>query len=239
LRPGRLLFGCLAVCVGVVFALAMPATGQQSGSGKDKKASTRPSDSRPAMPVYRPPVRGKPVRTVGGGSRGSEEVSPPLALVPQEVAQTHVARPSLFWYVDRLPPGHMAFAFTLMDEDSIEPLIDMEIPVPAKPGVQRIRLADQGVDLQPGIEYEWTISLVVDREHRSSDIMSNGYIDRVDLPAGIELSSASVHAYAEAGLWYDALGNISDAIERDPGNAALISQRDALLQQVGFRVGSN
>jgi hypothetical protein len=41
--------------------------------------------------------------------------------------------------------------------------------------------------------------------------------------------------YAKAGLWYDALGAVSDEIERSPGNASARQARETLLGQVGLR----
>ena len=41
--------------------------------------------------VYRPPRRGSPVSTVGGGSRGSIALPAPLALAPGHVAHTSAA----------------------------------------------------------------------------------------------------------------------------------------------------
>lgn len=40
--------------------------------------------------------------------------------------------------------------------------------------------------------------------------------------------------YADAGLWYDALGAISDAIGAHPDDASLREQRASLLKQVGL-----
>jgi hypothetical protein len=41
--------------------------------------------------------------------------------------------------------------------------------------------------------------------------------------------------YAEAGLWYDAIDQLSKQIGADRGNRALREQRAALLDQVGLR----
>ena len=40
--------------------------------------------------------------------------------------------------------------------------------------------------------------------------------------------------YAEAGLWYDAIGALSRLIERNPGDAGLRAMRAGLLEQIGL-----
>jgi len=144
--------------------------------------------------------------------------------------------PSLFWYIEELPPEEMAFVLTLIDGESIEPTLEAVLERPRTPGIQRIRLADHGVKLASEREYEWSVALVVDPEHRSRDLVSTGYIRRVDCPRAIGCGDGrlAVETYADLGLWYDALGAASDAIDATPGNAALIGQRDALLRQAGI-----
>ena len=118
-------------------------------------------------------------------------------------------------------------------------LDDCEITLEVtKPGVQRISLAEQKVKLQPGVEYEWSVALVLDPEQRSSDIIASGWAIRVeDAPAGLggKPSTDLVTAYAEAGLWYDALGTISELIEKSPEDKSLRQIRAGLLRQVGFQ----
>jgi hypothetical protein len=45
---------------------------------------------------------------------------------------------------------------------------------------------------------------------------------------------ATTNAYAEEGLWYDALETISKGIAAAPDNIELRRQRAALLEQVGL-----
>ena len=40
--------------------------------------------------------------------------------------------------------------------------------------------------------------------------------------------------YAENGIWYDAIGSVSEQIEAAPHDATLRVQRAALLEQVGL-----
>jgi hypothetical protein len=192
-------------------------------------------------PVYKPPKIGKPAHTVGGGSRGSSDKVPQLfVVVPDHVGQTTSAEPSLFWYVDRVPDPSIRIEFTILDEESIEPKVEAVLPTPKQAGVHRIRLSDHGVKLDPGTEYEWSVSLIVDPNERSKDIVATGFIDRVEgtpqLTARLEGEGQAGLAavYAEEGLWYDALAALSDQIDRDPANSALREQQADLLRQVGL-----
>ena len=45
-----------------------------------------------------------------------------------------------------------------------------------------------------------------------------------------------VKAYAENGLWYDALAAAADDIRVDPANAALRGVHDSLLRQAGLEM---
>jgi hypothetical protein len=187
-----------------------------------------------ALPEYRPPRRGVPRATVGGGRRDSTALPTPLVLAPGHLAQTVTGGPSLFWHIDAVPSQDSSVIFTLIDEGSIDPILEAELSLPNQAGIQRIRLVDHGVNLQPGIEYEWSVSLVVDPSERSRDAVSTGYIRRISEPSELRLRPPCVTSYADLGLWYDALESISNAIDSVPGDLALQRQRSSLLHQVGL-----
>jgi hypothetical protein len=190
-----------------------------------------PGNIPASTPVYQPPRRGSPRAKVSGGLRGAPAQPMPLALAPGHVGDTISAQPSLFWYIDALPSLGSQLFFTLNDDISVRPLAEVELERPTKPGIHRIRLAELGVELEPAVEYEWSIALVVDPAHRSRDIIATGYISRVPEPAGFEQRGRSVQAYTEMGLWYDALTALGDALETRPGDHGLHELRNALLRQ--------
>ena len=127
---------------------------------------------------------------------------------------------------------------TLTDEQAVEPLLDLNLSPPIKPGVQRVRLADHGVHLAPGVEYQWAVALVPDPEHRSKDIVAAAGIERIMATEALQANLAQADKtavpalYAEAGLWYDAVAAISELIADAPQNLGLRMQRTALLEQV-------
>jgi hypothetical protein len=187
------------------------------------------------------PDRGKPVKPTGGATRGSDKKIPLMfALTPDHVGQTVSAQPSLFWYIERIPDVSMRIEFTLYDQASDEPEVEVTLAAPDRAGIQRIRLADYGVKLEPGAEYEWAVTLIVDSEKRSKDVVVTGWIDRIEhsgqLTARLksEGDARSAAIYAEEGIWYDSFAALSDQIDSNPRDANLLTQRTDVLRQVGL-----
>ena len=191
------------------------------------------------MPMYKPPPRGAPGGRVGGSSRGIGDGLPMLSvLAPDHTGLTTQEQPSLYWYLSK--PTTYPVELTIIDDQTIQPLLEKRIGGPIQPGVQRVRLADYSLRLSPGVLYRWSVALVVDADNRSRDILAGGFIQRIALPEVLpaKLARAGMaqtpHIYAEAGLWYDALTAISDLIDTSPNAPALRQQRAALLEQVGL-----
>ena len=248
-----LAFAALLVALGVS-AAEPKQTAEESGSAAAEQASAEktspegasvPVSVRPPAAnggvVYQPPARGRPTHTVGGATRGTGDKVPVLFVVtPDHVGQTTSAQPSLFWYVDRVPDASVRIEFTLFDEESIEPLVEKFLATPKRAGVHRIRLADYGVRLAKGSEYEWSVALILDPDDRSKDVLATGWIDRVETSAQLtsrlesEGRAQAAAVYANEGLWYDAFSALSDQIDREPGNEQLRQYQTALLRQVGL-----
>jgi hypothetical protein len=204
-----------------------------------------PADAAPAVglgaPIYQLPQVGKPRERIGGGRRGIAQEEPEiLALVPEHVGLTVNPQPALYWYLSGSARGSARFELTLIDEDSIDPLIDVGLAGPVEPGLQRIDLAAYGVELAVGREYQWFVSLSPDAEHRSKDLVSSGWIERVERPADLAARLAgagpeqALSAYGEAGLWYDALAASTELAARHPEQPRYRRQLAQLLDQVGL-----
>jgi hypothetical protein len=160
-------------------------------------------------------------------------------LAPDHTGLTAVEQPSLFWFISN--PITLPLELTVMDPRRAQPLLETSLPAPQQGGIQRVRLSDHGVRLEPGVAYRWFIAVVADPGRRSRDILSGGAIERIDLPTDLQARLATAQAqekpavYAEGGYWYDALAAISDLIESAPGNGALQSERQDMLKQIGLR----
>ena len=190
------------------------------------------------VPVYKLPTRGAPGGRVGGGTRGDKNVFVVSVLAPDHSGLTTSAQPSLYWFISK--STSLPIELTLMDWKGIKPILETKLPTPAQGGIQKVRLADYKVRLEPGVAYRWFIAVVPDAGRRSKDILAGGAIERVEIPAETKSKLAKSgdkdkpFVYAEAGLWYDALKSISDLIDASPQDQELRKQRTALLTQVGL-----
>lgn len=190
--------------------------------------------------VYRPPLRGAPTRRVGGATRGDQEWDLVLSvLAPEETGLTARASPTLYWYLSK-PDGRPA-VFALIRDDRVEPVVELDLGEPSRAGVARVALADAGIELEPGIVYEWSIALVTDPDARSKDVVSSATLLlrapsaglRRDLESGGLVDRAAL--YAGNGYWYDAIGALSAGIDGGAEAAAARTLRADLLDQVGLQ----
>jgi hypothetical protein len=110
--------------------------------------------------------------------------------------------------------------------------------VPA--GIHPLRLDGTSARLEPNVEYQWSVTAIVSTREPSRNIVASGMVKRIApsdarraIPAGSADTAAA--AYAEAGIWYDAVDALSQAIQRAPEDRALRMRRGDLLEQVGLK----
>jgi hypothetical protein len=242
----------IAIAVASVAALhGVPASGYDDRSGaagepaKPAEAGAAPDvaargPALPALPRFVPPDRGSPASRLGGATRGAEADELPAveALVPAEAGLTLEPRPVLYWYLSR--PTKVRVDLRLLALDPLETVLETTLPPAREAGIQRIRLADHGVELAPGRAYQWLVLLVPDPQDRSYDRVVGGGIERIEPDAALRAKIAAAdreqlpYVLAAAGVWYDAIDVLSEDIERRPGEERLWSRRAALFEQVGL-----
>ncbi len=190
-------------------------------------------------PVYRPPRRGAPAVRISGSTRGNGDIWPTVCvIVPEHTGLTTMAQPSLFWYLSESTVAR--FEFALIDDQSITPILEIDLDPTRQTGVHRLRLSEHGIVLSPGVEYQWSVALVPDPKQRSNDIIASGRIERAKPSRRLasQLGKASreelPYIYARAGFWYDTLSALSNLIETKPTEARLREHRATLLEQVGL-----
>jgi hypothetical protein len=145
-------------------------------------------------------------------------------------------QPSLYWFISSSTslPVEVAVA----DPRKVEPVMEARLSSPVAAGVHRIRLADFGIRLEPGVAYRWSVTVVPDANRRSRDILASGTIERVVTPSGLPEKVAESpkdrlpSLYAESGFWYDALAAAWDLVEKAPSEPGFRKQWGALLSQV-------
>ena len=250
MKAGMILGSMVAVLVlstGQGFAVAAddePAAGkdaQQAAPEQQRRDRQAVAGGRPEsdVPVYVPPMRGAPVARVGGGTRGTGDDLPYVSVVtPEDTAYTSSPQPVLYWYLSE--PVDTRFEFALINDNEIEPILEITSDREMHEGLNFLDMAEHGVLLKPGVIYQWSVALVEQPEKRSSDIVSSGTIELVELTGDQRAALAqadaeeSVFIFAREGYWYDAFAGLSRLIDANPGNQRLIGQRTALLRQVGL-----
>ncbi len=187
------------------------------------------------MAQYKPRKRrGAPATRVGGATRGAGDDAPIVqVLSPPHTGYTGRERPVLHWYLSK-PIRDQRVEVTFVDEDKLATVLEYVADEAIAAGVHAVDLAAHGVRLAPGVEYRWTVALVMDAAERSRDIISSGTILRVEDPVAPGPGTdavAQATRLAEDGLWYDAVDTLSQALAADPGNAAARTARARLLDE--------
>jgi hypothetical protein len=214
-----------------------------SSGAQQKPADAKAGEAKVATaPEYKPPMRGAPGGRVGGGTRGTGREAFILSvLAPNHTGLTISAQPVLYWFISSA--SSLPVELTVVDPQKSEPLLELQIKPPITQGVHRVRLADHGVRLEPGVTYQWYVAVIPDAGRRSKDILAGGSIERVAAPDDLTARLAQTlkvdqpAVYAGASLWYDAVAALGDLIEASPQDRALQERRSALLKQVGLPNG--
>ena len=193
--------------------------------------------------IYKPPLRGTPGSRVGGGTRGTGVADAELmVLVPDHAGLTTQAQPTLYWYA--ASPVKAQFEFALIDDNEIDPLLEIAVSDNPVSGIKQLNISDYDITLKPGISYQWSVALVSDENNRSTDVFSMGIIERIEpdenLKSRVQNSEGTrrVAVYASEGIWYDALETISSMIEKSPEDQGLMAIRASLLDQVGLQAAT-
>jgi hypothetical protein len=192
-----------------------------------------------APPIYVPPSRKAPRTRTGGATRGTGPAVPAVeVLAPESVGLTLESQPVLYWYIGE--PANRRAELIVLKETAAEPLLTASLGVPKHSGVQRIRLADHGVELETGVDYQWFVAITSKADPDGHDHVAGGGIALTDVPAKLapKLAATSearrAHVLAEGGIWYDAMDALSQRIADAPDDATLRLQRADLLDQVGL-----
>jgi hypothetical protein len=188
--------------------------------------------------IYIPPKRDAPRTRVGGATRGTGAQAATIEVIaPESVGLTLTGHPVLYWYLPELSDNKVGLRVSSSQSD--EPLLKAPLPKPTTAGIQRVRLADHGLTLEHDVDYHWFIAIPGDVRAHERDQFAGGGIIRIDAPIDLAAKldtagSERASILADAGIWYDTIDALSQQIETDPKNAALVLQRAELLRQVGL-----
>ena len=223
----------------IVAALAVLCVSGAAAATADQ-AHAKPKEAQKAqMLAYAPPMRGAPLSRIGGGTRSIQardlEVQ---VLAPDHTGLTLKSQPVLYWYASKEITAQVEF--TIVRPNVADPVLEVTLPGPFKPGIHAIPLQQLGAALDEEVAYEWFVSVVFDPAQRSSDVTAGAGIRLVGAGDAVrarftgEEAKAAVEDYAAAGIWYDAISNLSEKLASNPADGLAASQRADLLRQVGL-----
>ena len=213
--------------------VGMAAAGQAFAQGTGQEASPSPSapggGAETASPVYKPPLRGAPGGRVGGASRSAAMPGMTLPVITLLAPADHAgmtARPDPTLYYAISQPSQWPMQLTISAPLQPAPVLEVTIPPAAAAGLYPLRTAQYNLRLQPGIDYTWSVSVVLEPHAWSHNVVASAMLQFDPTPAAIR----GVAALAEAGLWYDAVAAAVDQETLDRGRAL-----QALMRAVGLR----
>jgi len=196
------------------------------------------------LPEYKPRKADAPRARIGGQGRGVEAGTPVLiALVPDHIAFTVKNDPTLCWYQSLHTSRPMVL--TVVDSRGIRPILEQSLPTPVRRGIHCLRPREYGVEFRVEESYRWYVTVVMDPNRPSLDVVAGGMIERISLDEACALGmpclsspcdTEGIYRYAESGLWYDAIACLVELIEQEPDKARLRRMLDHLLHQSGVHL---
>lgn len=217
----------------------VPAPAPPGRSGSDDEILLASVDSLPP-PDYAMPGGSDSVAWMRqfGAVRSAPGDAHVLARAPGDhTGLTLSSRPRLWWSLDA--KTELPIQLTIVDAEAIDPIVRVELPGPHAAGLHAFDLDGQGVELVPGVDYRWFVSIVVDPDRPSRNPVSAGSL-RVagasDARRGaVSGADASLRGnkLAELGLWYDAFDFYASLAAAHPEVERLAAYRDRLAEAAG------
>lgn len=187
---------------------------------------------------YVPPDRGAPRRTRGAGSRGCQADKPVglTLLVPiDHTGRTIASHPTFSWHLTGATD--VPVEFSLVQPGVAQPVY--AVTLPAQPeGYGQLTLPADISGLEAGQEYRWSVEAICNPKRPSSNIFAQGWIERIEADTALTetLDRATTPrdeaiAYAQAGVWFEALATLSAAAATDDN---VQSDRISLMNDAGI-----
>lgn len=202
--------------------------------------SARP-DGR--LPQYKPRKPNAPRARLGGQTRGEPGTLVLIALVPDHVAFTVKNDPTLCWYQSLHTPHPMVL--TVVDSRGIRPILEHTLSSPVQAGIHCMRPRDYGVEFRAEESYRWYVTVVMDPNRPSLDMVAGGMIERISLDEACALGlpcpspscdTEGIFRYAESGIWYDAIACLVELTRQNPNKDGVGGMLDHLLRQSGVHL---
>ncbi|MFB2769969.1 DUF928 domain-containing protein [Pelatocladus sp. BLCC-F211] len=170
------------------------------------------------LAAYKPPPDQKPPSgyTESSGTRGtckaSDADSITLLAPVTHIGQTTSTHPTFAWFV----PHHqqIPLEFSIYELSSNEqPKLTYKSRLQSSPGIMKLSVPENLPGLVLGKNYIWQVEILCDFNHPSRNLLATADIAIVPIPASLQDAlhrkrdrTQRASLYAEAGMWYDALG---------------------------------
>lgn len=217
-----------AFCAGFAHA-------QQSATPPPATPAPTPGKTAPGLRgrlIFKPIGMGAPSGRVDAGSRGDgDEVASLYVIAPENIGLSGRSQPLLYWF--QTAPAALPFEISILKPNDPTPVLRVRQSKATTGGFHHLDLAEHGVQLAPGVDYQWVVALVRDPQSRSRDIVSSGWI-RYTPARDKEEGRADATSLAAAGLWYDTVSALFAQISARPGDVQLAADRRDLFAQVGL-----
>lgn len=183
-----------------------------------------------APPLYQSRFADAPPARVGQASRSAGSNVQVVVLAPDRKGASATATPRLGWYLSA--ESRSPLEIVVQERGADQPLLERRVESAGAGGYHSIDLAEAGVRLEAGKEYEWSVALINDPTRRASDQFSKGVVQYVPAtePAPTGTPEAVVSAYLSRGYWYDAIGVMLKTLEAEPDRAGMLALRQQVLE---------
>jgi hypothetical protein len=203
-------------------------------------ASPQTATAESDAPSYKPPARGAPKQTVGGGTR-SIGVPPVVSvLAPDHTGFTSQAQPTLYWHLSKPTAGKIEIA--VMDAAAgSRPIATRVLSGVEAAGIQAVSLRDLKMKLAPGVDYRWSVALVPAEGSERVPVLASGAVRFVPAPESLTArlvqgdDAGRAAVYAAEGYWYDAVHALVEGLRSGPDTGRARTHLAALLKQGGVR----
>ncbi|MFB2876388.1 DUF928 domain-containing protein [Floridanema aerugineum] len=144
--------------------------------------------------------------------------------------------PTLAWFLPVSPQYKTEFSLYEYSSNGTINLIK-KIELKSSPGINKLSLPKDTPGLTVGKTYLWQIAVICNENYPSSDLVKKAEIEVVELPSNVKMSLDAVKnplqradIYANAGLWYDALGEALTADANSQSGKTVASLLENLAQ---------
>ena len=184
---------------------------------------------------------GRPINRRPGSDRDYCPVVdlPLTALIPERdhLVLTTVRDPAFLFYFPYNIENVKGLEFVLQNSEG-DDIYRKSLELAQRPGVIKIKLPSEpknNIDI--GEQYHWFFKVYCDSQDTSQYVFVEGWVKRIAIDTQLQEQlvadeSRKYFAYADRGIWYDAMENIAELRLREPDNSELQKDWAVLLESV-------